>query len=348
MRLSNKIALPIAAIVGLLIAVAWMAGLFADKTPAGLKEQQQAFKGSIQNVSVELLNVTERAPGSIVAKENTLVASRLLAQLKTLTVRAGDKVEQGQILARLDDADLKAQVSQVKAEQDANTAQLQQAKKQLERSQALLEQGLVAINQVDEWRAKVDELNARQNALSQQLTAAEIALGFSQIQAPISGTVVERLVEPGSIVAPGTALLSLYNPAQLQVQAAVREQQAAHMQVGDKLKVYVPATSLTQYATISEIVPVADSSARTFLVKLDMGLLPSVVPGMYAQIEYQLEQRPALLIPSHLVKQYGQLDMVQVVDNGILSRRYIRLGDAFGDKVEVISGLSKEDKLAIY
>jgi RND family efflux transporter MFP subunit len=348
MRISKQLGLPVVAISGLLIAVAAMAGLFADKTPAGTKEPANPYAGSVVAVSVGLLNVTERAPGSIVAKENTIIASRLLAELKTLNVRAGDKVTQGQVIARLDDADLKAQVSRVKAEQDANDAQLQQAKKQLARTQTLLEQGLVAINQVDEWRARVDELTARENALAQQLTAAEVALGFSVIEAPFSGTVVERLVEPGTIVAPGSAIISLYNPAQLQVQAAVREHQAAHMQVGDKLKVYVSATDLAQYATISEIVPVADSNARNFMVKLDMGLMPAVIPGMYAQIEYSLEQRSAITIPSFLVKQYGQLDMVEVVEEGQLSRRYIRLGDKLGDKVEVISGLAEGDKLALY
>ncbi|CCQ09331.1 putative multidrug efflux system (AcrA/AcrE family) protein [Pseudoalteromonas luteoviolacea B = ATCC 29581] len=348
MRLTKQVGLPAVAILGLLIAVAWMAGLFSDKTPAGVKPIAEPYTGSVVNVDAILKEVTERAPGSVVAKENTLIASRLLAQLKSLNVRAGDKVVQGQTIARLDDADLKAQVSQVKAEQDANDAQLSQATKQLERSLTLLNQGLVAINQVDEWRAKVNELTARKNALEQQLTAANVALGFSVIQVPFAGTVVERLVEPGAIVSPGMPIVSLYNPAQLQVQASVREHQAAHMRLGDRLKVYVPATDLVQYATISEIVPVADSNARNFLVKLDMGLLPDVIPGMYAQIEYTLEQRPALMIPAYLVKQFGQLEMVQVVEEGQVSRRFVRLGKHIGDQVEVLSGLGKHDKLAVF
>ncbi|MFC3032462.1 efflux RND transporter periplasmic adaptor subunit [Pseudoalteromonas fenneropenaei] len=346
MRLTKQFWLSLAAIGGLLVSVAWMAGLFSSKVAPGNKAPTTAYLGETLRVTTSLLTLSERAPGSVVAKENTIIASRLLAQLKTLTVRAGDKVTQGQRLASLDDADLTAQVAQVQAEQDANNAQLQQAQKQLERAQALLQQGLVAINQVDEWRAKVDELLARRNALQQQLTAAQVALGYATIHAPFSGTVVERLVEPGTIVAPGTALLSLYNPAQLQVQAAVREQQAAHLQVGDSLTIYVPAAKLTQQATISEVVPVADSNARSFLVKLDMGLLPGVIPGMFAELEYPLEQRPAIMIPAALVQQYGQLDMVQVVENGQLSRRYVRLGRSLGAEVEVLSGLNVGDTLA--
>ncbi|CAM4263756.1 efflux RND transporter periplasmic adaptor subunit [Pseudoalteromonas byunsanensis] len=348
--ISNKVSraiLPASALIGLLVIVAYMAGMFDEVVTAGTKPIPQAYQGEEYVVSESAVVHHEVVNANVTAKVNTLVASRLLAQLKSLNVRAGQSVSAGELLAEIDDADLQARASQVKAQQDALAVQLKQARKQLERSETLQSQGLVAVNVVDEWRAKVNELQAQHQALAQQLEGALVALSDTQILAPIDGTVVERLQEPGAMLTPGTPIVALYNPAQLQVTAAVREQQASHLQLSEKLKIHIPASGMTQYATVSEIVPVADSNARRFMVKLDIELANNVKPGMYAQLYLPEKPRMHVLIPRQLIKRYGQLTMVEVVEQRQLHKRFIRLGQVIDNQVEVLAGLEAGEILAV-
>jgi len=348
MQQVTKIAGISAAMGVLAIAIAAMAGVFNEKMPAGTKALAEEYNGQTHTVSLQAVKSAEVVSGSVDAKFNTRVSSRVLAQLKTLHVRAGDTVSAGQLIATLEDADLKTQVQQVKAQQSANDAQLAQAKKQLERVVALKAQGLVAQNQVDEWQTKVNELEAQSAALVQQLEGTQVALGYTKIHAPIDGKVVERLQEPGTMLSPGMAIVSLYNPTKLQVHTPVREQQAAFLRVGDKLKVFVPAVGLTEYAQISEIVPVADKQARRFAIKLDIGFAKEVKPGMYAQVFLPGEEQITIVIPRKLVKRYGQLTMVEVVEQGQLQKRYVRLGEAVNNSdVQVLAGLEAGEKIAL-
>lgn len=344
----NQIIVPVIAIAALLLMVVWLAGGFQEKLAPGEKVQQLQYQGKRYTVQASSVAIIELVPASVVAKENTLVSSRLLAELKTLSVRAGDKVVAGQLIATLDDAELKAELQRVAAQQAANSAKLVQAKKQLARSKSLNEKGLIAINQVDEWQASVDELQAQGRALQEALRSAQVALGYTQIIAPISGKVVERLQEPGSTVSPGSTIVSLFNPLQLQIEASIREAQVKHIQLGSEIKVRIPALEVTQMARVSEIVPVADSQARSFVIKLDMPLMRSVVPGMYAVVELVLGERSAIQIPTQMISKHGQLAMVEVVENGQRYKRYIRLGEERSNKTIVITGLNEGDQLAVY
>ncbi|CAH9065378.1 Multidrug resistance protein MdtA [Pseudoalteromonas holothuriae] len=344
----KRIVLPILAILLLLSVVAYLAGAFNNRVLAGTKAQLAMYQGARYTVSNKQVAEHEVVNANVVAKVNTLVASRLLAQLKTLHVRAGETVYAGQLLATINDADLKARVSQVKAQKNAILAQLTQAKKQLLRSETLQNQGVVAVNEVDEWRTTVNELSAQKVALVQQLEGANAALSDTKILAPIDGTVVERLQEPGVMLTPSTPIVALYNPAQLQVNAAVREQYVNSLQLGDKLKIHIPASGMTQYANISEIVPVADSHARRFMIKLDIELAEGVKPGMYAQLYLPAVYQTRIVLPSKYIKRYGQLTVVEVVERGHVQRRFVRLGKTMGDQVEVLTGLSAGEELAAY
>ena len=90
-------------------------------------------------------------------------------------------------------------------------------------------------------KAKFDNLTANLAGAKQQQTQAQVSLNYTQIKAPISGVVVERLAEPGDTATPGIPLLTLYNPKQLQLAFNVREQQAVKLKLGDRLNVSLPS-----------------------------------------------------------------------------------------------------------
>ncbi|MEO2269007.1 efflux RND transporter periplasmic adaptor subunit [Pseudoalteromonas sp. YIC-656] len=329
------------------VAIVWFSGVFNQHIEPGQKDVTSQYSGAIQRVQYQELVEFETVPGRVIAQQNTTVAARVLAQIKEMAVRAGDVVTQGQVLVRLDQQELNAQLQQAKSQVQALEASYVQAQKQLKRAQELLAQGLVAQSDLDAAVASHDNLSASLMQAKQRQQQASVALSYATIKAPISGRVVERFAKAGDTASPGQALLAIYNPQQLQLEFAVREQQAVNLQLADVRQVEIPALGIQEQTELVEIVPAADSASRSLVMRFGAPSSTQLLPGLFAELELPLPTRQAVLIEPALVHSFGQLDMVFVVENNQAKRRYVRLGQPQGDKVEVISGLQPGDEIAL-
>lgn len=343
--------IPIVAILALVAMIIMMAGGFSDKiAPSTASPQLQ----NVQTITIEPYTYTDRLwlPANLIAKQNTQVASRILANVTSVNVRAGDMVQAGDVIAELDNQDLKAQVRQIEAQVEAVSAQLTQASLQLKRNKALREQGLISVNDLDSVQSTFDQLRATKLSYEQQRDQANVTLAYSKIIAPIAGKVVDRMVEPGDLVNPGQAVVALYNPSSIQISSYIPESQAVTLALGQALQVELSALQQVRTARISEIVPLADSAARSFEVKLDLagdnldgsGLMP----GMYAKVGIDKATRDVIAIDKRYIQQFGQLSKVSVLENNQVSERFVRLGQQLDNNlVIIISGLSAGEKLVI-
>lgn len=348
MQGKSKILGLVFALFVIIIAVLYMAGSFTQKQTAGLKNiEAQSYSGKQITVALEPIQLVERVPGSVIAKQNTQISSRVMAQIEKFNVRAGNRVSKGDVLITLQQDDFKAQVTQSKAQISAIQASLTQAKNQLARVKELSDKKLVSVTELDDAQAKFDTLTANLAVAEQQQEQAKIALNFTSITAPIAGVVVERLAEPGDTVTPGTALMALYNPLQLQVEFNIRERQAVKLKTGDELSVFFPSLNIQSQAIVSEIIPVADKAARSLLVRLDFDSQLGLIPGLYAQLVLLLNKHQGILVPEEVVHNFGELNMVYVIENQNIQRRFIRLGDIIDGRQHIIAGLNPGDKLAI-
>ncbi|WP_076922734.1 efflux RND transporter periplasmic adaptor subunit [Pseudoalteromonas sp. SK20] len=338
----------LAALFVIIMAVLYMAGSFSDKQTAGLKESQITnYQGERVTVTLQSIAGTEQVPGSVIAKQNTQISSHVMAQVEQLKVRAGDKVAKGDLLIMLKQDDFKAALAQSSANINAVQASLTQAKKQLARMIDLNAQGLVSVSELDDAKAKFENLTANLAVAKQQQTQAQVSLNYTRITAPISGVVVERLTEPGDTATPGKPLITLYNPLQLQLEFNVREQQAVKLRVGDSLNVALPSLDITTPATVSEIVPVADNAARSLLIRLEADAQLGLMPGLYAQLQLPIKSTQGVLIDPRWVHEFGQLNMVYVLENETLVKRFVRLGSIINNQQHVIAGLKEGDVLAV-
>ncbi|MDX1728617.1 MAG: efflux RND transporter periplasmic adaptor subunit [Pseudoalteromonas tetraodonis] len=348
MQGKSKLIGTFAALFVIIIAVFYMAGSFSDKQAAGLKESQITnYQGERVTVTLQSIAGTEQVPGSVIAKQNTQISSHVMAQVEQLKVRAGDKVAKGDLLIMLKQDDFKAALAQSSANINAVQASLTQAKKQLARMIDLNAQGLVSVSELDDAKAKFENLTANLAVAKQQQTQAQVSLNYTRITAPISGVVVERLTEPGDTATPGKPLITLYNPLQLQLEFNVREQQAVKLRVGDSLNVVLPSLDITTPATVSEIVPVADNAARSLLIRLEADAQLGLMPGLYAQLQLPIKSTQGVLIDPRWVHEFGQLNMVYVLENETLVKRFVRLGSIINNQQHVIAGLKEGDALAV-
>lgn len=340
-----RLLLSIIAMAGLLIFVAYMAGMLTPQVKPDLAVLPATVPKETLIVSATVAVQTESVPASIEARETTQVATRLLAKLTELAVRPGDNVHQGQLIASLEKRDLQARLRQAEEQRRALAARLTESTLSLDRAESLRAKKLISEADYDKAQANVSALQAQLAAADQTVAEATTALEWSAIVSPIDGRVVERFVEPGDIVSPGQVIVSLYNPTTLRIEAWVRESLAVNLHLGQVLSVQVPAIDAELEAYLEEIVPSADSASRAFKVRLVMPQHNGLMPGMYARLSVPAGEIRALRIPVAYRREIGQLDVVWVLTEHGVERRFIRTGDVASGLIEVISGLNEGDVL---
>ena len=179
------------------------------------------------------------------------------------------------------------------------------------------------------------------------ITAAREGVGYTEIRAPYGGVVTKRLVEVGETVGPGTPLMTGLSLRDLRVNTAipqsvvmqVRKLKQAAVYVGDRR---IEATKIT-------IFPEAATPSSTFRARLDLppGDL-DLAPGMYVKVGLVIGQTDRLLVPATALIERSEVTGIYILDSkGGTSLRYVRPGHRFGDKIEILSGLSPGERIAL-
>ncbi len=329
------------ALVILLVAIAWMAGFFDSKVEPGLETITPASNSEAIPVTLTTETIVEPVPAQVAAKQTTLISTRLLARITAIHVRAGDNVNQGQLLIELEKKDLVSRANQAKEQIKSIQARLVEATANLSRAEKLVEDGSIAVSDFDKIRASHDSLTADLSSAQLALQEAETAVSYSEIRAPIDGRVVDRFAEPGNTATPGTTLLSLYNPLSLRIEAQVREQLALTLNVGQAVTVEIPSLKKIYQGEIEELVPAASPGSRSFLVKVHMQAADNLLPGMYARLLLPSGTQDHIMIPSNYFATAGQLNVVWVLQDGVAQQRFVKIGqiDTESQQVEIIAGI---------
>lgn len=328
----------------------WLMGTFHPKiAPEAAPTTMGRPLSGERVVPVEAVTVPveETAVGSIQPVHRVDVASRLLARVLEIDVRAGQWVTKDQVLVQLDESDLKARLNQATAAVDAAQAAYDQAGIEIERVRRLRDQGAASQIELDRITADFRSAEAGLQRARELLTEARVMLDYATIRSPIDGTVVDKRVEAGDTVSPGQILLSLYDPHRMQLIASVRESLAHALETGENILVEIDALQLRCEGLVSEIVPEAEAVSRSFQVKVTGPCPPGVYPGMFGRLIIPLREETVLLVPKTAVRQVGQLRVVDAVQEDRLVRRAVTLGRDFDDRVEVLSGLRAGEQVAL-
>ena len=350
---AQKILIPVIALTILLLMVAWLAGSFDEKvSPVLNKDSNKSSNTSAldRDNTYKIIASTdaifEPVAASVEAKQATIISSRILARIDTILVRAGDKVEKGDLLIQLEQTDLQSQVLQAKQNIIALQARHKEAKQNFERSVQLFKKQLVSEFNLDKTRADFQSIVAELTAAKQALSQVETTMSYATLTAPINGLIVDRFAEPGDTAQAGAKLLSLYNPLSLRVEANVRERLALTLTHGQKIEIELPSVSKILVGEVEEIVPAANTGSRSFLIKARITYNESLLPGMYARMLIPAGEQVKFNIPVDKVAHVGQLDFVWLNVNGEVQRRFVRLGKTQPNSmVTVISGLKDGDEV---
>ncbi|MDR3723414.1 MAG: efflux RND transporter periplasmic adaptor subunit [Terracidiphilus sp.] len=345
----------------------WMSVL-AGLVVSGCKSDAPAAQGSVETVQARVVvaervetQAALRATGALHAHESAVLSAQAMGRVTRVLVRAGDTVRAGQTLATIDDATLRSSADQAGAA--AKAAEQQQAAAQsnadlaastLARYRQLEAQKSVSPQEMDEVtrraeaaQAQAAAMKAQANAMRAQQAGARTMLGYARITAPFAGVVTARMIDPGALAAPGVPLLQIDSAGPLELQTTVPESAIGGLRKGIKLAVTVDSFAGESFSgTVAEIVPAADPMTHSFQVKVALPASKALRAGLSASAAIPNGMKQAVLAPRTAIVMRGSLASAYVLDaNGIALLRYVTLGEAHGDKVEVLSGLNGGDRL---
>jgi RND family efflux transporter MFP subunit len=344
------------------------------------------FTGSLWGPKVQVTSVIKiypsqavtllNASGYVVAQRKASVSSKSTGRLSYLGVEEGSRVKKGELIARLENADLEAVRDRAAANVNAAKATLAQAEAELidarlnyQRLKQLLAQNLISRQDSDTAEARYQKAvagvaNARANIKSSAaaLDESQTAVEYSLIRAPFDGVVLTKNAEVGEVVAPfgaavnaRAAVATMADMSSLMVEADVAEANINQVKLGQPCEVLLDALPGARFpGKVHMIVPTADRSKATIMVKVAFDSLdPRILPEMSAKVAFlsrflrRDEEEPRLVVnPKALVKKNGKL-MAFVLKEQKVQAVPVEVGPQLGDLVEVLGGLQEGDKVVL-
>lgn len=274
------------------------------------------------------------ADALVEAVQQTTVGARLAGRILEVRADAGQVVNKGDVLMRLDAREA-AEAARAADAVHAN------AKVHFERQQQLKAQKFVSQAAVDKARADLDAAAANR-------AAAAAGQSHATVVAPISGVIARRHAEAGDMAMPGAPLFTLYQPGGLRVTASIPQYRLKEMRAVGTARVEFPELGKWVTATSVQVLPTADAATHVSPVRIGLPAMPEAIPGMFARVHFVTGQAEKLTVPSAAVVRRGEVSAVYVqAADGRFSLRQLRLGDPVGHaEIEVLAGLASGDKVA--
>jgi RND family efflux transporter MFP subunit len=259
------------------------------------------------------------------------IAPRAAGRIVALLADEGDTVKSGQLLAKLEDSDLRASVAELQSR--ANYAATQFA-----RNTELRRSGLVSQDAVDRARTDMEAARATLRRSSEQLD-------YMRLVAPASGRIIRRDGEVGEYVPVNQVIFYMAGPAPLRIAADVDEEDVPRIRLGQRVLIRNDAFPEKVFeGLVTDVTPRGDPVARAYRVRIGLVGEPPLQIGMTAETNIVIEQREnALLVPVSAV--VG--DAVWLVEGDRAVRRPIRIGVRSAERMEVLAGLAATDRFIV-
>ena len=325
--------------------------------------------------AVQTVNESYEAIGTVRPRTESTVEAQISARVEEVLVKPGQMVTRGATLVILDDREFRSRLARAEEGLAAAKARREQAIQGLAAARALLTQSEAAHNRTRAYvRAEAATLQDMEKAEAAFLQAqagarqaedaireaeagikkaqnfieeARISLGYTKIAAHEDGQVAKRIVEPGDVAMPGKPLLVLQTINSLRLEAIISEAHIQKVAPGTRLKGTIEALSLSFDATVEELIPAGDPNTRTFLVKVALPSDARIFPGMFGRVIVPLGEIKVVTVPRNAITKVGQLDTVIVKTADTWKRVLVKTGRNWADRVEVLSGLTGYETVAV-
>ena len=326
------------------------------------------------------------ASGYVTARRRATVSSKVTGKVVEIFVEEGQSVREGQVLARLDDSQVRAGLSLAEAQLAAaekgfaeDQARLREAERNLDRRRRLFEENVVGRAEVDTAQSEVESLKARIAFSQQQVAVAEAQVNVRKtdladmvVRAPFSGVAISKDAQPGEMISPvsagggftRTGIGTIVDMSSLEIEVDVNESFINRVSPGQKVNAVLDAYPDWQIpAFVITTVPSADRQKATVRVRIGFAeragpgkaLDPRILPDMGVKVSFLREEDPKVdgapvarvRVPAGAVRRVDGRTVVFVLRDDHVERRAITTGSENGGQVDVLSGLTVGERVVI-
>jgi RND family efflux transporter MFP subunit len=341
-----------------------------------LSKGQEVRVGSVSRVYPAQLLAKLKASGYVVAQRKADVAAKVTGQLMSIMVQEGSLVKKGQVIARLESADVSAQVEQATANLASARARVEQIRADMgntildfERKKKLVSSGAISRAEYDaaqsrylSAKASLDAARSDVRSGEAALKLADVTLSYYEIRSPFDAVVLTKNADVGDIITPfgaaanaKAAVVTIADLSSLQVEVDVSESSIGLVRVGLPCDILLDALPDERFqGVVDTIVPTVDKSKATVLVKVRFSSHdPRILPEMSAKVGFlskalnPAELRSRTMVNVSAIQGSGALRYAYIVQGQRVQKKAVRTGMAIMDMVEVEDGLKPEDTVVM-
>lgn len=275
------------------------------------------------------------ATGTFVAEDQVMVSSEASGYLKEVYFREGAYKREGELLAKINDAELQAQKRKM-------MVQLDYARAEQLRAEKLSEFEAIPMEEVDQLR------NATQ-LIEADIAILDAQIAQTNIYAPFSGRIGLKLMSEGAYVSPGMSIVELLRMNPIKLEFFIPEKLAGSVTSGNEVSFTIPASKDTFQAKIYLVSPTLDENNRSLRMRCRLDNTKELfLPGGYAQVQYALESEGgSLLIPAEAIIPVLEGQKVLVVENGVVKSRAVEVGMRTPSAVQILGGITERDSVLV-
>lgn len=303
--------------------------LGCDASAADNKPVRKVKPHLVQAIEVQLADtrISNERTGTLSYARQVRIYNQEEGRIAALPWFEGDRVEAGAELVRLDDDLVRAELARAEAE-------VNQARLDLKRIDDLVAKRAASRDELARTRTALEVARA-------EATLQQTRLGYTRIQAPFTGVVTQRLVEPGDVAPRHTHLLSLADPQSLLTEVRASDLLLPHLRVGDPVDVRIDALGRTSHpGRILRIHPVIDPITRQGVVEVVLDPVPpGARAGQFARVTLTSAAVPRLMVPFTALRRDREGEHVYLVQDGKARRVSVRSGLRLADRIELLQGV---------
>ncbi len=300
-------------------------------TVAKLALQGEQVVVELGGADVVQAKTRELAPGlaisgALKAVNSALVKARVPGELQGLTVREGDAVQAGQVIARIDASEYQSRVRQAQQQAESAKGQVDIAKRAFDNNRSLVDQGFISKTALDTSLASLASAEANYRAAQAGTEIAAKALEDTVLKAPISGLISQRLAQPGERVAVEARIVEILDLSRLELEASLSATESLGVRLGQSAVLQIEGAAKTVQARVVRINPNAVAGSRAVLVYLALETTPGLRQGLFAQGSLVTERLQALLVPLSAVRTDAPQPYVQVLEQQKVVHQTVQMG----------------------
>ncbi|MEO0004280.1 MAG: Macrolide export protein MacA [Pseudomonadota bacterium] len=293
----------------------------------------------------EAVELVRRLPvtGTLKAVHSATLRARVAGELSGLSVREGDRVRAGQLLARVEATEARARVRQAEQQVHASQAQLAIAQRQQDNNQALVRQGFISSTAAQTSELNLEAARANRQAAQALLDIARKTLDDTELRAPISGQVAARLVQDGERVAVDARVLDLVDTRAMEIEAALPPADALLLRVGQPADWAVEGMKQPAQARVARIAPSVQAGSRSVLAYLSVPAREGLRQGLFVQGQIEIGQTRAVAVPLSALRSDQPHPYLQLLQDGQVVHRKVvpgPQGQVGGETMVAIDGLA--------